>query len=862
MKIALQRPDLFSRTKRRKIADRFREVGVLSLCALLLVTPEMQAAKPGGVAVLLPPFVPVLPPTPFLFPESPFAMTGFIQSMKLDTPGDIFSAGSFVMNGITIIVPRNTILQMPALALTWAELWSNAPKVYKDQNLTGLALSDTPTPLASYEITVNGNRVISGASDQYIAGLIFISQQSLNTSQGYINGFDYTKAVPEILVSKTLHGPVGARIRLNTPHERYGLKDPNADVRFTSDEDNPTILARNGYPMCLPRVNPATGTDSLCPQWNRPTDPFTGAYATNYTMQYAGKGVLDVPTNIYHQVAITTPPTTPPVKPDPFEQAPFEVGDYLTYIGTLTSDGAGGQYISAHTVVADLAIQTAPGTWPVYTTIEDLRIFVGGVRNPIFPLEGQEKIFGDAFSTDYSQLVDIYAVDVDPCTGARTHRFYMSSDPFGPPLGGLRGRARFRATIGNFLPATREMAAVSRSMTGGQPVDFVPLRLTANGVAAGIFQAPQFTFIFPENLVIGSQQIPLTFEQFPFLVNGSGPYFPIDGSLPSPGSAGPITPFPSLVQPPSHNNPPGDCSVGVTFTDFQPPTANAGPPQTVPSGATVNLNGNASTPTSTPSDPLIFTWIQSAGLPAPFLANSGNSPTPQFVAPMLAAGATPAILTFQLAVCNSFTCGGLATVNVTVLPPVAVTPPSVTLSVDKPNPGPGALVTLTSIATGGGNGSPGGPGYTYAFTQTAGPAQNGFATGGNTATFTATPGATTPTTLTFQCTVTDNAASKTTATINVYVGSDTITPTNVVYSLSKSRLQIAMTDNALPKGAAIITATPLVNGVPISAGIIATYDPGIDGYNILAAIVNPIPDSVRLTSNYGASIVTPITRIR
>ena len=372
-------------------------------------------------------------------------------------------------------------------------------------------------------------------------------------------------------------------------------------------------------------------------------------------------------------------------------------------------------------------------------------------------------------------------------------------------------------------------------------------------MAAGIFQAPQFTFIFPENLIIGSQQIPLTFEQFPFLVNGSGPYFPIDGS-PSPGSAGPLTPFPSLVQPPA------SCTINATF--FQPPTANAGPPQTVPAGATVTLDGSSSTPTSTPSQPLIFTWIQSAGPVAPFVNNSGNSMNPTFVAPTLAAGATPAVLTFQLAVCNSFTCGGIATVNVTVLPPVAVTPPSVTLSVDKPNPGPGALVTLTSIATGGGNGSPGGPGYTYAFTQTAGPAQNGFATGGNTATFTATPGATTPTTLTFQCTVTDNAASKTTATINVYVGSDTITPTNVVYSLSKSRLQIAMTDNALPKGAAIITATPLVNGVPISAGIIATYDPGIDGYNILAAIVNPIPDSVRLTSNYGASIVTPITRIR
>src|SRR5450432_113165 len=163
MKIELQRPNLFSRTKRRMIADRFREAGVLSLCALLLVTPEMQAAKPGGVAVLLPPFVPILPTTPFLFPESPFAMTGFIQSMTVDTPTDMLSGGTAVINGLTITIPRNTILQMPATQITWQELWSNAPAAYKALGQTGLALSDTPKPLATFEFSVNGNRVINAA---------------------------------------------------------------------------------------------------------------------------------------------------------------------------------------------------------------------------------------------------------------------------------------------------------------------------------------------------------------------------------------------------------------------------------------------------------------------------------------------------------------------------------------------------------------------------------------------------------------------------------------------------------------------------------------------------------------------------
>src|SRR5471030_3301317 len=296
MKIELQRPNLFSRTRRRTIADRFREAGVLSLCALLLVTQEMQASKPGGVAVLLPPFVPQLPATPFLFPESPFAMTGFIQSATVTNPADIFSGGTVLMNGITVIVPRNTLLEGPQTTMTWQEVFANAPAAYKAIGQTGLALSDTPPPLSTFEITVNGNRVINAAGDQYIAGLIFISQQSANTAQGYINAFDYTKldaqgkVIPEILVSQTLGGPTGARIRLNT-QGRYGLPDTNADPRFGTDEDNPTVLARNGYPMCLSRINPATGTDSLCPQWNRPRDPFTGAYSVNYTMQPATAGV-------------------------------------------------------------------------------------------------------------------------------------------------------------------------------------------------------------------------------------------------------------------------------------------------------------------------------------------------------------------------------------------------------------------------------------------------------------------------------------------------------------------------------------------------------------------------------------------
>ena len=65
-------------------------------------------ARQGAVATALPPFVPVPAPQKTLQPVSPFNIVGFIQKATLDNPGDVTSGGTLVVNGITIIVPRNT----------------------------------------------------------------------------------------------------------------------------------------------------------------------------------------------------------------------------------------------------------------------------------------------------------------------------------------------------------------------------------------------------------------------------------------------------------------------------------------------------------------------------------------------------------------------------------------------------------------------------------------------------------------------------------------------------------------------------------------------------------------------------------
>ena len=213
---------------------------------------------------------------------SPFDMVGFLQSATLD-PGDSLSGGTLRVNGHTVIVPRNTIMQMPAFALTWQQLFTMAPAPYGPFQ-TGLAMMDSPPPLTTYEVHVQGNRI----GDRYIAGLIFISQHSLQSGQGFINYMDYANG--ELRVGGVIGDPsTGTRLRINDPSGRFAPAY-TLDPRFTIDTDNPTIRTETGYPMGFPHFDPAIQNDPLIPQTNRPINPATGFPQTIFTMPPPGAG--------------------------------------------------------------------------------------------------------------------------------------------------------------------------------------------------------------------------------------------------------------------------------------------------------------------------------------------------------------------------------------------------------------------------------------------------------------------------------------------------------------------------------------------------------------------------------------------
>ena len=650
----------------RKVSSFTCTSTYLVLVAIFAIAASAFAQLPGSNGV--PQYAP------------PFDMIGFIQKATLNSssqpanpnPSARTRGGYIWVNNHKITVPDNTVLQMPAAALTWADLFDPTigPQTANGTQ-TGLALADNVNTrlYGTFEVHVQGN-IVNG---EYIAGLMFLSQQSLNSGQGFITRIDYANG--DLYVAGA-HGGRETRVQLNDPAGRFG-KDHSPDQRFTIDEENPTIHAETGYPMCVPRTDPLVQLDNLCPEYNRPKA--SAGYAMNYTMG---------------EPAVRTPGA-----PDARIMAPFEVGDYITYAGILLPsqpgvypdpDVSNSYYISAYNIVANVGIYTAPGSDPVYVTMEQMLQGTGGVANPDFPQEVTSKARVIAFSTDAdsSRFASIYARDTD-CNGIITDRDggwiqFVPIDP-GPPVGAKRGRIKWQPNGGPFLPPAREVHII---LSGANT-----LTPTANGLFSGQYYAPEFDFIFPENLGIGDPPVSLNFRDFPFLTDGIGPF----GD--SKTVVGPLIPFPDL-------NPP---SPGCSF-DPNPanavPTADAGPALTLQAapGATSasgQLRGNGSGPAGVS---LNYQWqVVTAPSGAPPLVFSPGTQTAQPTVSVSGIAPLTSPVTYQLSLIvlysnsNGLVQSAPSLTTVTVLP--APKPPTITTALAlQPGPSVTAGSTITASA--------------------------------------------------------------------------------------------------------------------------------------------------------------------
>lgn len=850
-----------------------KSVGVAAVLLLLILAGAMTLQAQTFPKPTTPPSAAKLPVYQSI--PSGFDDLGFIQYASVDqmcdplppppapqtpTPAGCKTSGGWLqINNDVIRIPANTIVFFPNTYQTWEEIFENNPGavmctgpttcslVAPVRGQSGLALSDKVRSEYTFEAHVQGQNV----SGQYIAGIVYVSQQSVNGVQGFIEKLNYTDG--SMIVN-------GRRIQINDPpltitdlsgnqvtKGRYTVGQ-TPDVRFSADQNNTTVRTATGYPMCIPRTDPLVNDDPQCPQKNRLKDA-AGNFLNIFTMNPPGAG----------------PTVDNPIPQDPWTEAPFEVGDFVSVIGTQFRDPASGEpYISATEVVGNLSIFTAPGTDPAYLQIEVLLMGTGGVPNPQFPQEAARRTRVEGFSTDDSRNVDISAVDIDPC-GNLSFRLptWVSNFPVenGIPLVGVRGRWRFRPNGGTFLPPVQNVAV---QVSGGIQTP------NNNGLITDYYQLPVGEFIFPEQLPPGNPPPRNNFIDLPFLLSGTGPW-PAPASIydstliqlglrrdevPAPQAnqfIGQLNPFPDTA-----DNIPGApvCAAGTNQNTAHAVASFTSSATPIIAGTAVTLNSTASTPTNGP-----FAWQQivNPGDPIVSIVNA-NTGTASFVAPVVA---SPLNLTFQLTVGGgNTTASSSANVTIPISVPPAGTPPAVTATSSPANPvASNALVTLTASGV-----DPSGGTLTYKWTPPAGISLTPAAANGSVQTFTAptVPSGTASQTFTFTVTATSSNGLSTTANVSVTVNpqTDTVNVITVVYRRSISRLTISAFDST--PGVRLFVTTDIINpatGQPYQGEMGPTFAAGPGTFSIIFVNIPP-PNVVTITSSAGGTTSSGITVLR
>lgn len=204
--------------------------------------------------------------------------------------------------------------------------------------------------------------------------------------------------------------------------------------------------------------------------------------------------------------------------------------------------------------------------------------------------------------------------------------------------------------------------------------------------------------------------------------------------------------------------------VRITVPANGVPLANAGATQTVAGGASVTLNGSASSDLE--SDPLTYAWTQTAG--PPVTLTGANTGAPSFTAPPKTIAAQT--LTFELVVNDGIASSNPAAVDVIVAANAA---PVASAGANQQAFG-GGVVTLNA----GGSTDADGDALSYTWTQTGGPSVTLSDANAAAPTFVAPLGLLSTTTFTFEVSVSDGVSPASFATVAVDVAPNTAPTAN------------------------------------------------------------------------------------
>ncbi|KAI4747628.1 hypothetical protein E4T50_02024 [Aureobasidium sp. EXF-12298] len=522
----------------------------------------------------------------------PFILDGRLDSATA-SDGTYNSGGTISVNGYSVTIPQNLQVQFPAAFSPFKEFAS-------------------ANSFIGHEVSVIGN-VVNGKA---IAGLVQIGEYLLQASSGTVESIDSAAGTMKI--------KGGPTIRINDPNGVYGAAYKTSPL-YTADDENPSITAFSGFPMCIPR----SSSDPLCPSSNRP----------------AGQSTFQAP--------------------DALKMAPFQVGDYLEYSGVNI-----GGTIVCYTIVAPNVQITTSGA-PTFIRVEDaiVGIYDGGATSEF----GDSRFIG--YTSDPNAVITVSAIDVDPCTGEETERS-VGSAPY--KRGDVRNKWEWRAATTTTSKYTREY--VIRASTGE--------KLTDNKINAGRYVQPVLEFLFPEPNVPGIVPPVNDFSNFPFLAQGLG-YDQdgnLFGQLnPWPGASAPATKACGPYSPPAASSSPASSSSAAasgTSTVVDPsasasstpsssaaastPTVAVGDIQTTRPGVVVKLGFNVTNKADFAANDLTYSWTQVSGPTVTLSSNTAASPS--LTAP---SGTVKATYIFNIKA-SSTAAGTSGSANITVVSDPAV----------------------------------------------------------------------------------------------------------------------------------------------------------------------------------------------
>ena len=414
------------------------------------------------------------------------SISGEISRITLTTPGDYWSAGTLVISGQYVTIPRNLLIDLPANRLTLWQLFDQASAACKALGETGLTSTDrcNTTGTGGYA-NIAANRTNGG---NIIAGdmLIDKGQEVVTGAVTYINHDEGYLRINGILGDPN----VGMMARMNDPTSRHTVQQglgcvagsPNcsADPRFTNDPDNYTNTAVNGFPMCIPSrvARPFSGLQA---QGANAADP---NFSPAVPAQVAQSGAVDPARG-----DVLCPDTNRPVTPsglanDSRFMAPIRLGDEIKLVGNFETVN-GVRFLSFHSSVTEIALETRKNlSQPDYVMPEEVEQDAPGYEN----LRARTLLIG--FSTLRPDVL-LWTLHYDPVTNSRVEKPWASvlaCDVVGgegdcsanglvPGVGGYIWKIRYNVQfdVGAQSPTDNPCSNLRAEPRFGNPAQFCPV---------------------------------------------------------------------------------------------------------------------------------------------------------------------------------------------------------------------------------------------------------------------------------------------------------------------------------------------------------------------------------------------------